>query len=73
MVKAITPVVSVLALIFMLGLTGCSSDVMGPDLDPAANEVTIETQDASALTADSDNGGGSTQRGGSHNEVEGMD
>lgn len=73
MVKAITPVVSVLALIFMLGLTGCSSDVMGPDLDPAANEVTIETQDASALTADSDNGGGSTQRGGSHNEVDGMD
>ena len=73
MVKVLTSVTSVLALVFMLGLTGCSSDVMGPDLDPAANEVSIETQDASAITADSDNGGGSTQRGQSHNEVDGMD
>ena len=73
MVKVLTSVTSVLALVFMLGLTGCS-DVMGPDLDPAANEITIETQDASAITADnSDNGSGSTQRGGSHNEVDGMD
>ena len=73
MAKVVTPFVSVIALVFMLGLTGCSSDVMGPDLDPAANEVSIETQDASAITADSDNGGGSTQRGQSHNEVDGMD
>ncbi|GEM_PF-5521256 len=72
MVKVLTSVTSVLALVFMLGLTGCS-DVMGPDLDPAANEIAIETQDASAITADSDNGSGSTQRGQSHNEVDGMD
>jgi len=73
MAKFFTSVASVFALVFMLGLTGCSSDVMGPELDPAANEITIETQDASAITADSDNGGGSVHRGGSHNEVEGMD
>jgi len=71
MAKVITSVASVFALVFMLGLTGCS-DVMGPDLDPAANEITIETQDASAISADG-NGSGSTQRGQSHNEVDGMD
>jgi len=74
MLKAATSFLSVAAIVVTLSLTGCASDVMGPDLDPAASEVTFESKDAAhnldpAHTGD----GGTNDRGQSHNEIEGMD
>ncbi len=71
MTKAVTSILSAVALVFALSLTACSSDLAGPELnDPAMNEVSFETQN---VDHNLDPANSSTETGQSHNEVEETD